>query len=214
MSLSHFIRSTCPLVVLPLAALSVGCSGSSGGTSPTGTTQQFVGAVEDSNVLVGLVVTDGKALLFFCGKGDTLTTQTHWMHGSVTVGQAFSLTDGTASATGAAVAGDAVTHLSGTFQESASAKSLAWSADLATGSDLAGVYTDQLSQGLVALIVVQPTSSATPTAQGAFHVVTNVEKILQVTPLDPLALTQEGLAVDVVVSGITQKVFLASAVGD
>jgi len=205
-----FPRALAPL----LAAGAVACGSSSGGPSPSTTTDRFVGTVEGTNVLVGLVVTDGKALLFFCGKGDTLASETHWLRGSVTVGQAFNLTDGTATATGDATSGSGAAHLTGTYKESASADAKSWSVDLTTGSGLSGVYTDQLSQGLVALIVVDPGSGAPPVAQGAFHVVTIKEAILQVTPLNPLSISKEGLAVDVEVSGATEKVFLAPAVGD
>jgi hypothetical protein len=179
-----------------------------------GGTTTFVGSVDGTNVLVGLVVTNGQALLFFCGAGKTLTTETHWMHGAVTVGQAFNLTDGTASATGAASGGSGATHLTGTLAESASAKPVTWSADLASGGTLAGVYTHQLSEGLVALIVRQPLAKDAPVAQGAFHEIKAKEAILQVTPLSPLAVSAKGLAVDVVVSGLKQEVFLSAAVGD
>ena len=175
----------------------------------------FVGSVEGTNLLVGLVVTNDQALLFFCGAGQTLTTETHWMHGAVTVGQAFNPTDGTASAmAGAASGGSGATHLTGTLMESSSAKPLTWSADLVSSGTLAGVYTHQLSEGLVALIVQQPTANAMAKAQGAFHVLKAKEAILQVTPLSPLMVGEKGLAVDVVVGGVKQEVFLTPASGN
>jgi hypothetical protein len=210
MFLSRMLRWTHVALVLSVLACSAACGSSGGG--PTSTTTRFVGTVDGTNVVVGLVVTDGQALLFFCGKGETLTTLTHWMHGAVTLGQAFELTDGTARAT--ATATPSASHLSGTFIASASGKPMTWSADLVTGGTLAGIYTDQLSEGLVALIVLQSSSSATPMAQGAFHDVMLKEAILQVTPLAPLVLTGGSLAVDVVVSGASKKVFLAPAVED
>jgi hypothetical protein len=216
MSLARFVRwfRVALAVALALAGLActVSCSSSSGPT--VAATVEYVGTVEGTNVLVGLVVTNGQALLFFCGAGDTLTTLTHWMHGSVTLGKAFALTDGTASATGAASGSLNASHLSGTFTPSASAKPMAWSADFVTGSTLAGVYTDQLSAGLVALIVLQAPDAGTTTAQGAFHDLALKDEILQVTPLNPLALTPQGIAADVVVNGATQEVFLTPAVGD
>jgi hypothetical protein len=211
MSLPIFIRWFRAALALTVLACTTACSSSSGPT--TAATVEYVGTVEGTNVLVGLVVTNGHALLFFCGAGDTLTTLTHWMHGSVTLGKAFDLTDGTASATGAATGANAP-HISGTFTASPSAKPMAWSADFVTGSTLAGVYTDQLSDGLVALIVLSPPEAGTPTAQGAFHDVALKDEILQVTPLNPLMLTPQGIAADVVVSGATQEVFLTPAVGD
>ena len=54
----------------------------------------------------------------------------------------------------------------------------------------------------------------TTTAQGAFHDQALKDEILQVTPLNPLALTPQGIAADVVVNGATQEVFLTPAVGD
>jgi hypothetical protein len=191
------------------------CSSSSGGAATTTTTEQFVGTVEGSTDLVGLAVTDGQALLFFCGAGATLTTSTHWMRGAVTVGQAFSLSDTAgASATGDATATVGATHLTGTFKESSSAASTTWSADLVTAGSLAGLYTDPLSEGLVSLIVLPPEASGAPVAQGAFHETALNGDILQVTPIKPLARTAAGVAVDVDVSGATEKVFLTPAVGD
>jgi len=212
MSLPSVIRSFRAAAV-PLLLSSVASCGSSS-AAPMGGTSTFVGSVEGTNLLVGLVVTNDEALLFFCGAGKTLATETHWMHGAVTVGQSFNLTDGTATAAGAAAGGSGATHLTGTLMESASAKPLTWSADLVSGGTLAGVYTHQLSEGLVALIVEQPTAKAMPTAQGAFHELKVKEAILQVTPLSPLTVSDKGLAVEVVVSGVKQEVFLSAAVGD
>jgi hypothetical protein len=169
--------------------------------------------MDGTNVLVGLVVTDDTALLFFCGAGATLTTLTHWMRGPATVGQAFTLSDGVASATLAASGSGSATQLSGTFVESMGATPQSFSVGLVTGQTLAGVYTDELSEGLVALIVLQPNAMAAPTAQGAFHDLTAKVTIEQVTPLFPLALTTKGIAVDVLVGGATQQVFLTAAIG-
>ena len=72
---------------LAVAAVILGCSSSS--TTPTSspTTERYVGTMDGTNVLVGLVVTDDTALLFFCGAGATLTTLTHWMRGPATLGK-------------------------------------------------------------------------------------------------------------------------------
>jgi hypothetical protein len=213
MLLPSLIRGFRATVGLTLALFALSCGSSSGGVTPEATTT-FVGTLEGTNALVGLVQTGGQALLFFCGTGQTLTTLTHWMRGPGTVGGTFDLTDGSAKATVAAASGSGATHVSGTFTDGGSGKPVAWSADLVQKGTLAGVYTDSISEGLVALIVLQPDADAKPTAQGAFHEATTKNEILQVTPFAPIARTAKGLPVQVVVSGATEKLFLSPAVGN
>jgi hypothetical protein len=215
MSLRTFFPRLRLVLALPVLACVTSCGSSSAPPSPPlATTERYVGTVEGSNALVGLAVTDGKALLFFCGAGSTLTTSTHWLRGSVTLGQSFQLTDGVATATGASTGSSTPQQISGTYTESASGKPLSWSASLVTGDSLAGVYDDQLSEGLVSLIVLQPSSKDAPVAQGAFHVTVGVVAVLEVTPLSPLAQTAKGIEVDVVVSDTKESVFVVPAVGD
>jgi hypothetical protein len=214
MSVRTFFPCLGFVLALSVLACVTSCGSSSASLPPPATTERYVGTVEGSNVLVGLAVTDGKALLFFCGAGSTLSTTTHWMRGSVTLGQSFKLTDGAATATGASTGSSTPQQIGGTYTESASGKPLSWSASLVTGDTLAGVYEDQLSQGLVSLIVLQASSNDAPVAQGAFHVTVGAAAVLEVTPLSPLAETPKGIEVDVVVSGIKESVFLVPAVGD
>jgi hypothetical protein len=202
-----FIRGA---LALPLLACLASCGSSSG--PPVTTTERYVGTVEGSDVVVGLAVTEGKALLFFCGAGEALATSTHWMRGSVTLGQSFQLGDGVATATGAATGSAKPQQISGTYTESASSKPLSWSASLATGATLAGVYDDQLTEGLVSLIVIQASSKDSPVAQGAFHLTEGMARVLQVTPLSPLALTVKGIEVDV--PTVKDSVFVTPALGD
>jgi hypothetical protein len=210
--MDSFRRLVLSVSLLALIASGLACSSSSS-PAPTATTSRYVGTLAGTNVVVGLAVTDGNALLFFCGADATLTTMTHWMRGSAMLGQSFTLSDGVASATVAAAGSASATHLSGTFSVSASAKPVTFSLDLAQG-ELEGVYTDQLSEGLVTLIVLESGAHASVTAQGAFHDLTAKIEIEQVTPLNPLDLTAKGIAVDILVNGAKQQVFVTPAVGD
>jgi hypothetical protein len=202
-SLARVLSFACALALGPVVA-------SCGGSPGTPTTQTFVGRVDGSNAFVGLAITGENANLFFCGAGATLATDTHWIPGTVPSGQTFTFTDGTASATGTTHG----TYASGTFTPTPSAAPLSWSADLVASGTMAGVYDEQNEQGNAALIVVQPSATAKPVAQGAYLPPRLKGAILQVTPYAPLVVTQQGIAVLVPLGGSNKKWFLPLATGN
>jgi hypothetical protein len=172
------LRSSFFVLGLAMVVALSGCSSSSS-SGPAVATTQFVGTVNGTNAVVGVVVTGDKALVFFCGTGSTLSTLTHWMHGSITVGQPFTVTDSTATASGTATA----TGVTGTLSVEDAGPPIMWSASVVASGTAAGVYTDQATQGLADLIVTQPTPSVTAMLQGAFR--DSADGIVfQVMPLD------------------------------
>jgi hypothetical protein len=196
-------------MVLARLFLVGGCLVSCSNASPDPITYMYVGTVDGSNAFVGLAVTGNNANLFFCGTGATLSTQTHWIPGNVTFGQTFNFTDGTATATGIA----STTQASGTFTPNPSAAPLSWSANIVVNGTIAGVYDEQNAEGNAALVVIQPTSEATPVGQGAYLPTTSTSPVLQVTPYMPLVRTQQGIEVDIPIGGSTTW-FLPAATGN
>jgi hypothetical protein len=166
--------------------------------------------VEGSNAFVGLAITGSNANLFFCGKGATLASQTHWIPGTVKSGEAFHFTDGVASATGSTTA----THASGTFTPSASSQPLSWSADIVVSGTAAGIYDEQNSEGNAALTVIQPSASTAPIAQGAYLPNDVKDAIAQVTPFGKIYVSKQGVPVDVPINGSTKEWYLPPATGN
>jgi len=186
------------------------CLVSCSNASPNPITYTYVGTVDGSNAVVGLAVTGSNANLFFCGTGATLSTQTHWIPGTVTFGETFNFTDGTATATGTA----STTQASGTFTPTPSAQPLSWSANIVVTGTIAGVYDEQNAEGNAALVVLQPTSEATPVGQGGYLPAAVTSAVLQVTPYMPLVLTQQGIEVNVPIGGSSATWFLPAATGN
>jgi hypothetical protein len=198
-----------PVCAMGVAVFAVSCGGTPATTGTT-STQTFVGKVAGSDAFVGLVITGTNANLFFCGSGATLSTDTHWIPGTVQQGQAFKFTDGVASATGTASS----TQASGTFTPSSSAQPLSWSADVVSGETIAGVYDEQNQQGNTALIVLPPQGTAAPESQGAYLPPNPKDAIAQVTPYGKLALMGHVIEVTVPVGGSSKQWFLPRATGN
>ncbi len=183
-----------------------------GEAGATGAVRTYVGQVQDGTdggTLVALAMTGDRALLFFCSTGATLSQLTHWMRtdgGALTVGQAFVLGDGIASASGTAEA----TTASGSLVVG-DAAAMPWAASL-VGSDggVAGLWVASVGDaGAADLIVVDPDESA-----GALRA-TSIDQVLQVTPLlHPVELSGAGIQVQVVLEGVTQTVLLERVTAD
>jgi hypothetical protein len=166
-----------------------------------------VGTVAGSAARVGLVVQGSSALLFFCGGDTSYETLTHWMHGSMTPNQSFSLSDMTASATGTFTGNSA----SGTLTPSANATPLTWTANAARPGTLEGLYTaDVPMHGSAGVIIAQASTTAQPIVQGAFHS-TLINAVLQVTPLTPIQPSDKGLAMQVMVNSSLLQFFVTLA---
>jgi hypothetical protein len=204
----RFFLRPCLVAMMALAA-TLSSSASCGSPAPPSSSQSFVGAVSDTDAVVGLVVLDGKAFLFFCGGKTTLSSLTHWIHGTIVQGTPFTMTDGVATATGTLDG----THVSGTLETSGGESPHAWSADIAVSGTLSGVYTKQIAnQGLADLVVSQASATSAISAQGAFRTLSSA--IFQVTPLHPIAQTGKGIAVSLPLDGKTEEEFLIPAAAE
>jgi hypothetical protein len=189
--MSHSLtNSFVALVVL----LGVGCDPpepSSPSPTPAATTTQppaneaakvFVGAVEGSDMRVGVVLENGKAAIFFCG-GATTLPKTKWYRGAYKFPEPLSITaaaPSTASVSGTLTADEAT----GTVKlEDATSPEQSWRATVVSGQSIAGLYESKESDGIAGLVL-----SADESAQGAFirsnQPKVEVTQIIVFRPLD------------------------------
>ena len=165
------------------------CSSDESSTPPPSTAQSaaaiYVGAVDKSEVKVGLVVENGKAALFFCG-GPSSLAQTKWLRGAAEPkrvvlskdgwkGEA-NLTDGEATGT----------------VDMASGTAVPFKATRVTGGSIAGLYESgaDVKEGKAGVVV-----SAEDAAQGAF-VVPNLP-VAQIIVITPIRVLDTGIPVKV-----------------
>jgi len=201
------------LLSMATAACSSGGSGgggNGGGGPPPAAPQTFVGAIDGTDAAAALVASNGSVLLFFCGGAQSYATLTHWLRGSgVSLAGSFTLDDATWKVTGAPASGGG---FSGTIDPGGNAAPMTWSLRPVAAGTLEGLYDANAAGGLPTLIVSQPSASAPAAAQGAFRLSAGSGSIEQVVPLMPLEwVANQGIPVNVLVSGSNQEVFLTRA---
>lgn len=123
---------------------------------------RWVGAVEQSDVHVAMLVAPGKARLFFCGGTETYASTTRWFNIAFDGGEHVDFEEDTwrvhAHLAGGNVAGEV--ELGDGVTRWFEAKPVA-------PGTLAGLYEGKATCGRVGLIVTQASRDALPTAQGA-----------------------------------------------
>jgi hypothetical protein len=146
-----------------VACLALGCSGdpepSPAGQSPNA----WVGAVEGSDVKVGLANQDGMVLLFFCGGSDSYASHTRWFTGDGVRPDPFSFAEAGWSIEGAIGSDGSITGTLRTESDDAGS----WSAEPVAPRTLAGLYEGAAPCGRLGLIVTQATTRDEPSGQGA-----------------------------------------------
>jgi len=159
-----------------------------GATAPTGS---FVGAVEGTTAMAGLVRDGDAVAAYVCGHEDTLQTHTRWFSGAVGAdGAAFSLGQDGWTLIGSFV-GD---NVGGTLTDPDGASSTIMLGAAATGS-LSGLYSVLDSGCRAGLIVIDPGDASAPAAQGAWCDDSGLIK--QVTPMMPVAMVDGSIEVAV-----------------
>lgn len=159
--------------------------------------QVWVGAVQDSDLMVGVVQAGNAASLFVCGGPSSFATQTRWFSSPIGLDSPFSLAAGGLRLEGTTSADS----IEGVLQEDASdpGDARSFSARPVDNASLAGVYDAFGPCGHLGLII-QPSSPGEPAAaQGACLRVENGAQIVeQVNPVMPLARdANAGVAVTV-----------------
>jgi hypothetical protein len=146
-----------------LACFALGCSSAREPSPPLPSPSAWVGAVEGSDVRVGVANRDDTALLFFCGGSESYATRTRWFTGNGVLGAPFSFSEGGWSIEGAVESGGSIAGSVQTETDDAGR----WSAEPVDPGTLAGLYEGVAPCGRLGLIVTQATASDEPSGQGA-----------------------------------------------
>jgi len=158
--------------------------------APAGLTR-WVGEVEDSDVLLGVVVDEGaRARVFFCGGPSSFASSTRWVLTEVDGDGAFSFED-----TGWRVRGEiGANRIRGRLEIGDDAGQDFSAAPIRAGT-LAGLYEGQAECGRVGLIVLQDRPSSPPRGQGACVGPGHLPE--QVSPILPITLDAGAIAVEI-----------------
>jgi hypothetical protein len=157
---------------------------SCGSTSTT-----YVGAVDGTDVSVGLVTDGSYTALFFCGGPASFATATKWFRFAES-SDAFTAQAGTWTATGTTTADGA----SGTLDRG-NGESLTWSVARVPDGSIMGLYESIDASGTAGVVVRSETDASG--TQGAL--IDREHAIEQIIPIRPLAQTDRGL--DVLIDG-------------
>jgi hypothetical protein len=168
-------------VVIALSAFACG-----DGPPPSPAARIYTGTVADSDAWVGVIATEHRARLFFCGGATSYQTMTRWITADVDAqhqlgipadaGPTWGLRGKVADAevTGSIDIGDAVAR--------------AFRATMVSERTISGLYEGTAPCGRLGLIVAQPTPDTAATGQGAC-----VGPVLeQVNPLEPIVRDADG----------------------
>ena len=155
--------------------------------------QAYVGSVEGTDAVVGAVTEDGKATFYLCGGATTFQSFTRWFSGAEGADGALSLEstrDGTTFGLTGSLAAGSGTITTGT-------QTLSWRAEPATG-DMNGLYAAMNGSCRIGAVVGDLHGKGTA-LQGVWceEKAGNEDVYLQVTPITPIALTPEGIEVQV-----------------
>lgn len=169
--------------------LLLSCSNSSGGPP----SRVLVGSVTENDAQVGVVATAHHARLFLCGGPSSYQSATHWF--SLDLDASGQIIAQDASAGPFSVDGRIGQNSAGGVVTLADGTSLTFQASPTAHGTLAGLYEATAPCGKAGLIVTQPSSQATAMGQGACigaTVGSSADRILQVTPIDPIARANDG----------------------
>jgi hypothetical protein len=155
--------------------------------------QTFVGSVEGTDAVVGAVTEDGRATFYLCGGETTYQPFTRWFSGATGADGALSLEstrDGTTFGLTGSLASGAGTITTGT-------ETLRWSAEPASGA-MSGLYAAMNGSCRIGAVVGDLHGQGTA-LQGVWcdEQADDTNIYLQVTPITPIALTSQGIQVEV-----------------
>jgi hypothetical protein len=155
--------------------------------------QTFVGTVEGTDAVVGAVTEDGQVTFYLCGGKTTFQPFTRWFSGAAAADGAFSLAstrNGTTFGLTGSLAAGSGTITTGT-------QTLSWSAGPVSG-EMDGLYAAMNGSCRIGAVVGDLHGAGTA-LQGVWceENAGNQDEYLQVTPITPIALTDQGIHVQV-----------------
>lgn len=167
------------VVCMGLVLAAAGCE-----SSPQGT---WVARVQGADAWLGVKVEGEDASAFVCGGVDNLATHTRWMYGEPDGDEVTFEQDG--------VRLDAHLEVSSvTGNLTVQGQLFPIDMHLSVAKDLEGVYTGLDAGCRAGLIIVAPNEEGQSTARGAWC--DDLGHMAQVTPVQPIELTEQGIAVE------------------
>lgn len=171
----------------------IGCADREIGLLPGGQpSSTYVGRVAGTDALFALVVDEYRAGGYSCGGDDTLSSHTEWFMGESVVrhGDSLFIDCGLTSVT--AYFGDG--EMTG-FITDRDGVEWPWTATQPRPGTLTGLYAAPDPKCATGAIVLQDDATSAPLVQGAWC--NGAGDFYQVTPMDPIQLSEDGLAVEV-----------------
>lgn len=167
------------MVCMGLVLVAAGCE-----STPEGT---WVARVQGVDAWLGVKIEAEHASAFLCGGVDNLVTHTRWMYGEPDGDEVSFEQNG--------VRLDAVVEVSSvTGNLTVQGQVFPIDMHLAVAKDLEGVYAGLDAGCRAGLIIVAPNEEGQSTARGAWC--DDVGHVAQVTPVQPIELTDRGIAVE------------------
>ena len=176
------------------AAMALSTVGCGDGAPASPIARVYTGEVTGTDVRVGIIATEHRARVFFCGGSSSYQTMTRWLTGDVDAAHKLAQPSspaetwvlkgnvGDAEITGSVDMGDATLR--------------PFHATIISERTISGLYEGTAPCGRVGLIVVQATPDSTPIGQGACVGPT----LDQVNPLEPIVRDPDG-AIRVTIGG-------------
>jgi hypothetical protein len=184
MKASSFLRIAPNGFFAVALALSAFACGDGPPTSPTA--RVYTGEVADTDVRVGIIATEHRARLFFCGGASSYETMTRWVTADVDTLHQLKIPSDAAPTWGIqGTVADA--EITGSVDMGNGAPRV-FRATVVSERTISGLYEGNAGCGRLGLILIQPTPDMPAVGQGAC-----VGPVLeQVNPLEPIVRTPDG----------------------
>ncbi len=181
------------------AALAFSSAACGDGPPPSPAGRVYTGEVTGTDVRVGIIATEHRARVFFCGGDSTYETMTRWVTGDIDAAHQLSLPSSAtakwvltgavadAEVTGSVDVGDGVAR--------------SFRATMVSERTISGLYEGTSGCGRIGLIVSQSTPDTTAVAQGACV----GPALEQVNPLQPIVRTADGAILVTIGKSIAER---------
>lgn len=178
----HTTTMTTLSVALALTAFACG-----GSDDDPATARVYTGEIPGTEVKVGIIASEKKARVFFCGGPTTYETMTGWLTADVDAAHKLSLPP--PQNHNWILQGDVSdAEINGTI-DMGNATPLAFRATVVSERTISGLYEGTAGCGRLGLIVVQPTPDSPASGQGAC---VGQGRLEQVNPLEPIVRGADG----------------------
>jgi hypothetical protein len=188
-------KAATSFLAIALALSAFGC----GDDDRKPTARVYTGEVVGTDVRVGIIASEHRARVFFCGGDESYETTTGWLNAEIDDAHKFGI-PADAGQTWILSGNVADAEINGTI-DMGNAMPLPFRATAVSDRTISGLYEGSAGCGRLGLIVLQPTPDSTAIGQGAC---VGGGLLQQVDPLEPLTRAPDG-AIRVTVEGSTKE---------